>query len=269
MSRRRFPKTAAGIVLACTLLLAACSSTDSGDGAATSTPSEASAQLAGTSWVLESMGDQQAADDTSATLQFSEDGEVSGSGGCNNYSGEFTTDGETLKVGELAVTLMACEGPVGDQESAFLSALAETQRFAIDEDALTLSDEDGADLLVFAAQSNELVGTWIVTGYNDGEQAVVSVLEDTEAEVSFDEEGNISGTGGCNRLMGTFTADQGNVSVDPMAMTKMACPEPLGVMEQEAALIAALESAATYRVEGDTLQLMTSGEEIAATLTKA
>lgn len=268
MSRRRFPKTAAGIVLACTLLLAACSSTDSGDGAATSTPSEASAQLAGTSWVLESMGDQQAADDTSATLQFSEDGEVSGSGGCNNYSGEFTTDGETLKVGELAVTLMACEGPVGDQESAFHNALAQARHFTVDEDTLMLSDEDGRELLVFAAQANELVGTWIVTGYNDGEEAVVGVLDDTEAEVSFDDEGNISGTGGCNRLMGTFTAEQGALNVDPMAMTKMACPEPLGVMEQEAALILALESAATYRVEGNELRLATSEDETAVTFIK-
>lgn len=263
MSRRGFPKASASIIFAGTLLLSACATAvPSGD----MPPSDHGDVLAGTSWVLDALGEQRVTDDTTATLQFAEDGTLSGSGGCNRYNGDFTADGDTLEISELASTLMLCEGTVGQLESSFITALDETRHFTVAGDTLTLSDDGGAVLLLFIAQSEDLAGAWVVTGYNDGREAVVSVLEDAAAEVSFDEDGNISGTGGCNRLMGTFTADEGNLAVETVAMTKMACPEP--VMEQESALIAALESATGYSVEGNELRLTTADGATAMALSR-
>ncbi len=173
-----------------------------------------------------------------------------------------------VTVEPLAVTLMGCPDPVGKQENSFLAMLQEATGYTIDGEQLTMLNDDGAAQLVFVAQSQELAGsTWRVDGYNDGAQGIVSMLEGTTAEVSFGEDGTISGTGGCNRLMGDYAAEDGAVGIGPLAMTRMACPEPTGLMEQETALVAALESAATYRLEGDMLHLTTSGGETAATLT--
>jgi len=44
----------------------------------------------------------------------------------------------------------------------------------------------------------------------------------------------------------------------------MACSEPAGVMEQEAQYLAALQSAATYQIEGNVLQLRTKDDALAA-----
>ena len=43
----------------------------------------------------------------------------------------------------------------------------------------------------------------------------------------------------------------------------MFCEEPEGVMEQEAAYLAALQSAATFSIEGDQLWLRTAEDAIA------
>ena len=42
--------------------------------------------------------------------------------------------------------------------------------------------------------------------------------------------------------------------IGPLASTMMACGEPAGVMEQEAQYLAALQSAATYQIEGNVLR---------------
>ncbi len=48
---------------------------------------------------------------------------VSGSSGCNTYSGGYKLDGLNVAIGPLASTQMACEQPLMDQEAAFLTAL--------------------------------------------------------------------------------------------------------------------------------------------------
>ena len=49
----------------------------------------------------------------------------------------------------------------------------------------------------------------------------------------------------------------------------MFCVEPQGIMEQEDQFLAALASAATYRVDGNLLEIRTTGDAIAVSLTKA
>ena len=59
---------------------------------------------------------------TTLTAIFTADS-VSGSGGCNDYSGSYTLDGTSVTIGPLASTRKACEQDIMDQESAFLAAL--------------------------------------------------------------------------------------------------------------------------------------------------
>lgn len=70
----------------------------------------------------------------------------------------------------------------------------------------------------------------------------------------------VSGTGGCNRLMGGYTSAGETISFTQLAGTKMACP--VG-MEQDDAMSAALTKAKSFKISGDTLTL---SDENGATL---
>ena len=48
---------------------------------------------------------------------------IGGHAGCNTFSGTYGTNGDIVRVSQLATTRLACEQPVMDQETAFLAAL--------------------------------------------------------------------------------------------------------------------------------------------------
>jgi putative lipoprotein len=125
-----------------TVALSAC-------GVAGSSPT-ASAGLAGPSWTLVAIDGQEPAGDTDPTLMFDAAGNVSGSAGCNTYTGTATLDGSSISFGPLGSTRMACPDPdVMAQETAFLTALDEVEAFALDSQG-RLVLEDGV-VLVFEA----------------------------------------------------------------------------------------------------------------------
>jgi heat shock protein HslJ len=87
---------------------------------------------------------------TNVTLDFTRDGKVNGSAGCNSYGGTFETQGEILKISTLAVTLMACvETEKMEFESAFLEGLQGAQLFERSADQLTITVANGNGKLVF------------------------------------------------------------------------------------------------------------------------
>jgi heat shock protein HslJ len=91
--------------------------------------------------------------DTELTLEFDESETVSGSSGCNTFSGIFETNGEytvvggqTLSIGEVATTKAACAQPEGvmDQESQILAALVNSDLWRLVGSNLELRDGEGA-----------------------------------------------------------------------------------------------------------------------------
>lgn len=140
-------RTVGALLLLVAVLLAACSPSDEGATAATGLP------LEGTPWTLLSYDDGGSLTDVDqgveATALF-EEGQVSGSGGCNRFTAGYTREGDALTIDPAATTLMACPEPASSVEAAVLAALDRTASFATDEATLTLSDADGTTLLVFA-----------------------------------------------------------------------------------------------------------------------
>jgi heat shock protein HslJ len=127
-------------------------------------------------------------------------------------------------------------------------------------------DGDGNEVATFAAASQELSGTsWIVTNYNNGREAVVGVITGTEITASFAEDGQVSGTAGCNSYFASYEADPaaGTITIGDVGSTMMACAEPEGIMEQEQEYLAALATAATYRIQGNTLEMRTADDALA------
>ena len=69
-------------------------------------------------------------------------------------------------------------------------------------------------------------------------------------------------SGGCNSFRGDYQVNQGNLRFTPMAGTKKACPE--AVMDQESALLKALEATATFRLFTEALESLRAGHATGA-----
>ena len=109
--------------------------------------------LVGTTWTLTTIASGDAVSSvlngTEVTAAFTADATVSGSAGCNRYSGSYTWTGDQLSFSPLASTKMACADDVMAQESAFLASMEQVASFAIEGSQLTLADGSGALLLGF------------------------------------------------------------------------------------------------------------------------
>jgi heat shock protein HslJ len=211
---------------------------------------------------------------TAITAIFGEDGTLTGSGGCNNYSATYKVDGSSIAVTPVATTSKMCSEPAGvmDQESAYLAALQSAASYSISGSELTILDSNGHTLLHYsAAPPASLSGvTWSLVNYNNGKGGLVSVLNGTEITALFGEDGSLAGSAGCNDYTATYALEGDMISVGPAATTRKMCAAPEGIMDQETAYLAALESAATYKTDGKTLELTNSdGVRVAIYAAKA
>jgi heat shock protein HslJ len=66
----------------------------------------------------------------------------------------------------------------------------------------------------------------------------------------------ISGSAGCNHYFGTYAVSGSGITITDVARTEMYCMDPEGVMDQEEALLAALTSAASYRLADARLEFL-------------
>ncbi len=227
--------------------------------------------LLGVRWVLESYVNADgetvtALADGEVTAEFGADGQMGGSGGCNRYFASYTIDGGNLTIGQAGSTMMACEPvEVMEQEAHFLAALGAAAAWQIEGDTLTISDADGAPVITFQASETASLtgGTWSATNYNNGKEAVVSLVADSTITATFTEDGQLNGSAGCNNFMTSYTLDGQNITIQPAATTRKMCPGE-GVMEQETLFLTALTTAATWSISGNELELRTADGALVA-----
>jgi heat shock protein HslJ len=210
--------------------------------------------LQGVPWVLASGLDVEGWEEVAPSATF-EDDRVSGSTGCNRFTASYAIDGSGLEVGQIASTRMACPPPGDAVELAYLAALESVTRWRVENEELALLDADEAEVLRYRVATP--VGSWLATALLQG-NAFTSLLAGTEITASFAEDGTLSGSAGCNNYRATYETSQGGIEIDQAAATQKACAEPEGIMEQEAAYLAALPTAARYRVAGRSLELLTA-----------
>lgn len=241
--------------------LAACSSTSAPDK---------STNLDGTEWVLTTMPGRTLIADSFVTLRF-EDGRVSGTDGCNRYSGAYTASDLQLQFdGSMATTMMACAEPLMEQASAFMAALAQVRSYRIAAGQLVLLSASDALLANLQRQDQALAGTaWQVTGINNGREAVVGVLSSTTLTMKFSADGKISGSAGCNNYVANYTFTAATLEIGPAAVTRKMCSNPATVMEQEQQFLKALETVATAQQEAGRLELRTKSGALAVSLVQA
>ena len=217
-------------------------------------------------WVVTKLSGQPLVANTGITANFSDDGTVSGSAGCNRYNGKYALSGSSITFSlNMAMSMMMCEQAVMDQETAYINALSQVKTYTISGDRLSLKDGNDNELLVFQAQSQDLSGTsWEAINFNNGNQAIVGVITGTSLTAQFGKDGTLSGNGGCNNYSGPYKVEGNKIKIGPLASTMMACTDPKGVMEQEAQYLAALQMAESYQVEGKVLELRRSDQSLVA-----
>ena len=163
-----------------------------------------------------------------------------GSTGCNRFTASYTVDGDAMEIGTTATTRMACPPPADAVERAYLAALGRVAAWHLDGSELVLADAEHNELLRYEEASP--VGDWEVTAFLRGD-AVSSPLPGTRITASFGDDGTLTGSSGCNTYRASFTLGRGSIVIEPPASTEIACDTPEGVMEQEAAYLAALPTA--------------------------
>jgi heat shock protein HslJ len=101
--------------------------------------------LEGPTWVVQEMsvdGAMTAPIPDAAPFAVFEDGTVAGSSGCNSYNGTYQIDGDSMAIGPLASTLMACTAELLGQETFYFELLAQTDSYEVSGDQLTLMSGD-------------------------------------------------------------------------------------------------------------------------------
>jgi putative lipoprotein len=96
------------------------------------------------------------------------------------------------------------------------------------------------------------------------------VAPGADAQIQFDRNsGRVSGSGGCNRLSGSFTRSGIALRIGQLASTRMACTDPVRGAS-EAQFISALQGTASYRLAGPgRLALLDATGRTVATLNAA
>jgi heat shock protein HslJ len=181
----------------------------------------------------------------------------------------YETSGNQIKIqSPIASTLMMCEANLMAQESGYINSLGKAQSYTIKGDELTLFGVEESEIVKYRTQTQELAGTsWQVLAYNNGKQAVTSVINDTSMTIEFNTNGTLSGNSGCNSYSGSYSLSKQQIEISQLISTKKLCNNPPGIMEQEAMYLTALQSAATYLIEGKTLELRTRAGALAASFT--
>jgi heat shock protein HslJ len=245
-----------GVVLTL-LVLAGC-----GDRADAPRTGRTGPDLDGTSWiatlVTEHGADRPFAAGSTLRLDFA-DGGLSVQAGCNHLHGSYRLSGDTLTVGSLASTEMACDQPLMDQDT-WLSdtVLGAPLTVAVDGDTLTLS-RPGLSLVLtdrrVASPDAPIQGTrWQLEGIQDGD-AVSSVPTGVRrADLTIGQDGTVELHTGCNSGGGTATVDGSTITFGPMVTTQMACLDEAR-RQTEAAMLAVLDGTVTWSITERSLRL--------------
>lgn len=219
-------------------------------------------------WQLRILHGSRSLAEAPISLHFAQ-GKVSGSAGCNSYSGLYSkTNAETCRFSKINLTTRTCQpDKIMTQERDFVAVLKDTTAcdLANDKQQLFLKDKKGTVLAmlmppkkVLLEEPQELAGTaWRADSFSDGQGGMIQLYSwHRPLTVAFGKDGQLSGSAGCNSYSATFAVEPADLSFkfDMIQMTAKQC-WPERVMAQEGSFMAALYSAVSYQLTDDTLTL--------------
>ncbi|AYF74489.1 META domain-containing protein [Nocardia yunnanensis] len=246
--------TRVGVLLAAAAVAAGCST----GGGAPGTPATA---LMGHTFVSTGVSGTAIPGGGPLTLTFT-DGRLSATAGCNTATGPVDLQGNTLQVGELASTLMACPGDAAGADGWQDGLLRSQPTWTLAGDTLTLKGNGSTVTLVDRKTlhpDKPLTGTpWIVTALLRPDAEVRSVtLDEVRPALTITPDGQVSGSAGCNSMTGTAAITGDEVSFR-IATTRMLCDPQ--VMDVERQVLAVLDGKTKAAIDSDELTLRNTAD---------
>ncbi len=177
---------------------------------------------------------------------------------CNNARATYVVDGSNISIAPGATTMMAC--PDDSLDSVFLQQLSSGAIYFMNGGNLFMDLPADSGTMRFVPQGAPIPSpdpeapaaeaddsTLYLASFGPA-AAPQALIEGTRITASFVNE-TISGFAGCNNYSGTLTAVDDHFTISGIATTFMFCSEPAGVMEQEQAYLAGLETVGGYQWE--------------------
>ncbi|MFJ9827076.1 META domain-containing protein [Streptomyces sp. NPDC101160] len=244
------PRALAGTALTLLLpALAACG----GSGPGAGTPD---VPVAGTHWTIGAVtvdGVRSAAP-SGALMDFTKDGRVQGTSGCNGFDAAVAVRGDALTVSDPTVTAMGCPDDRMRFEDALLRSLKGEITAKLKGGALSLTSADGRYRVELTAEpATPLLGTaWTVDALISGDTSTsLPAGSEGKARLVFGKDGRLTGSLGCNRVSAPAKAGGSTITLGAFETTRMICTP--AQMDLETKLYDALDNPLTYRIEHRTL----------------
>ena len=152
--------------------------------------------LDGQSFVSTAVEGHDLVPDSTITISF-QDGSVSVNAGCNTMFGGYTVTGDVLSAPTLAMTQMACDQALMEQDTWISALVSSDPTFTLDGDTLTITGSDAQVVTLVAVADEPLEGVrWVVDGLlaNEG---VSTVPIGAEASITITD-GTAAVEAGCN-----------------------------------------------------------------------
>lgn len=175
---------------------------------------------------------------------------------CNNVQATYVVDGNNITITTGPTTMVAC--PPDTLDSVFLQQLSQVNTYFINGGNLYMEMPADSGTMHFVPQGSPAPSpdpeppagsgddnTFYLVSYGP-ENAPQPLIEGTTitADIADDK---ISGFSGCNNYSGTLTPVDDHFTISGIVTTRMFCEQPAGVMEQEQAYLAALESVGGFQ----------------------
>lgn len=198
---------------------------------------DSGSELFGKRWTLIEM-EQRTFSTTEPYLEFNrEQNRVSGSGGCNRFSGAFEIEGSSMKLSRIVSTRMACINAERQRvETTFLRLLETITRFEVQGNTLRLFAND-RPVLVLADQSpssqpgasngsTDLSGTsWQLVKFQSSDGKTLVPDDKSKYTIIFGNSGRVSVRLDCNRGSGPWKSEGANqLRFGSMILTRAMCP---------------------------------------------
>jgi heat shock protein HslJ len=192
------------------------------------------------------------------TLTFLANGSYSVQADCNQGNGTYTVDGSQLTLQQGPMTLAAC--PPGSQDTVFLRDLGRVNTYLFNGENLVLNLQVDSGNMIFSQRPPvSLTGpTWQVIAVNNGRGALASVLAETQLDMTFGENGVVSGSTGCNAYRALYATAGTTITFGTAISTRRACLSEEAAA-QEQAFLAALSASSRFELRGDRLTLRDDG----------